>query len=81
MNSIVEFVKKHPQSTVTFDYDADFDQYAVKVRDFELNKAWTQKFNGVDFENSFERIVKYALKMAEKEVYRTDQIGILYDEM
>ena len=80
MNSLVEFIKKHPQSTVTFDYDADFDQYTVKVRDFELNKAWTQKFNGVDFENSFERIVKYALDVTEKEVYRASQIGILCGE-
>lgn len=69
MKDVVEFVKKHPQSTVTFDYDSELDHYSVKVRDFELNKAWSQKFNGVDFEDNPNRITQYALNVAEKEIY------------
>ena len=70
MKNIVEFVKKHPQSTITFDYDSELDHYSVNVRDFELNKAWSQKFDGVNFEDNPNRITQYALNVAEKEIYQ-----------
>lgn len=69
MNRVVEFLKKHQNTTVTFEHDKELDVYFVKVRDFNQNKGWSQAFGGIDFEDNLDIIIKYALDIAEKAIY------------
>lgn len=68
LQKILSFVKEHKGATFTVEYDIldNFDTYAVKIRDYGLNKVYEYRFFAREHE---EYAITYALECAKKELY------------
>lgn len=67
--TISEFTRKHINTVVYFEFDARLREHVIIVRNFNDNKAFKHGFKWYEFEKDENRLIEFALDVAEKELF------------